>query len=194
MGGERGRMPRLDGTGALDPPGRARCDKRTRAGIDERRGAHGIAHGLKVGDVHVASLFTAGKRCFGRLELSRRRIPAHEDVAGSRRGRKGNLGAAIGKNAARPHGSAFRRTRERQAYGIDGRKGRRDGAAPALAARLCHHRGLVLGTCQVPVDVPAPEQIARTGLGRKMKRLAQFEFVGRGFYHGPVARYRTAEP
>ena len=191
---QRGGMPRFDGTRTLDPAGGTRFDQRTGVGIDYRRGIDFIAFCHKASDVHMAALLVAGKLRIGRLKRAVGRIPTSKDVTGIGRCLKGNLRAAVGKDAARLDGAALRRIGKGHADGIDRHKGRGNNAVPGFTASLRNQRGLVLKALQATIDVPTPEQKAWMGLGRQGKGLPQLEFVGRGLHHGPVARHGTAEP
>ena len=171
MRGQRGGMPRLNGTCALDPAGDARFDQRTGAGIDYRRGVDFIAFCHKASDVHMAALLVAGELRIGRLKRAVGRIPTSKDVTGVGRRLQGNLSAAVGKDAARLDGATFRRIGEGYANGIDRHKGRGNNAVPGFTASLRNQRGLMLKALQAAIDVPTPEQKARMGLGRQMKGL-----------------------
>ena len=194
MRSQRGGMPRLDGTRTLDPAGGTRFDQRTGAGIDYRRGVDFIAFCHKASDVHMAALLVAGELRIGRLKRAVGRIPTSKDIAGIGRCLKGNLRAAVGKDSARLDGAALRRIGEGHADGIDRHKGRGNNTVPGFTASFGNQRGLVLKALQATVDVPAPEQKARMGLGRQMKGLPQLKLIGRGLHHGSVARHGTAEP
>ena len=171
MRGQRGGMPRLNGTCALDPAGDARFDQRTGAGIDYRRGVDFIAFCHKASDVHMAALLVAGELRIGRLKRAVGRIPTSKDVTGVGRRLQGNLSAAVVKDAARLDGAAFRRIGEGYANGIDRHKGRGNNAVPGFTASLRNQRGLMFKALQAAIDVPTPEQKARMGLGRQMKGL-----------------------
>ena len=171
MRGQRGGMPRLNGTCALDPAGDARFDQRTGAGIDYRRGVDFIAFCHKASDVHMAALLMAGELRIGRLKRAVGRIPTSKDVTGIGRRLKGNLRAAVGKDSARLDGAALRRIGERHADGIDRHKGRGNNAVSGFTASLRNQRGLVLKALQATIDVPTPEQKTRMGLSRQMKGL-----------------------
>ena len=194
MRSQRGGMPRLDGTCALDPAGGTRFDQRTGAGIDYRRGVDFIALCHKASDVYMTALLVAGELRIGRLKLAIGRIPTGKDIARIGRCLKGNLRATVGKDAARLDGAALRRIGEGHADGIDRREGGRHNTTSGFATRFGNQRGLVLKALQATVDIPAPEQKAWMGLGRQMKGLPQLEFVGRGLHHSPVARHGTAKP
>ena len=171
MRGQRGGMPRLDGTRALDPAGGTRFDQRTGAGIDYRRGFDFIAFCHKASDVHMAALLMAGELRIVRLKRAVGRIPTSKDVTGIGRRLKGNLRTAVCKDAARLDGATLCRIGEGHADGIDGHKGRGNNTAPGFTASFGNQRGLVLKALQAPVDIPAPEQKAWMGLGRQMKGL-----------------------
>ena len=171
MRGQRGGMPRLNGTCALDPAGDARFDQRTGAGIDYRRGVDFIAFRHKASDVHMAALLVAGELRIGRLKRAVGRIPTSKDITGIGRRLKGNLRAAVGKDSARLDGAALRRIGERHADGIDRHKGRGNNAVSGFTASLRNQRGLVLKALQATIDVPTPEQKTRMGLSRQMKGL-----------------------
>ena len=171
MRGQRGGMPRLNGTRALDPAGDTRFDQRTGAGIDYRRGVDVIAFRHKASDVHMAALLVAGELRIGRLKRAVGCIPTSKDVTGIGRRLQGNLRAAVGKNSARLDGATLRRIGEGHADGIDRHKGCGNNAVPGFATSFGNQRGLVLKALQVPIDVPTPEQKARMGLGRQMKGL-----------------------
>ena len=166
MRGQRGGMPRLDGTRALDPAGGTRFDQRTGAGIDYRRGVDFIAFCHKASDVHMAALLMAGELRIGRLKRAVGRIPTSKDVTGIGRRLKGNLRTAVCKDAARLDGTTLCRIGEGHANGIDGHKGRGDNTAPGFTASFGNQRGLALKALQAPVDIPASEQKAWMGLGR----------------------------
>ena len=134
MRGQRGGMPCLDGTRALDPAGGTRFDQRTGAGIDYRRSFDFIAFCHKASDVHMAALLMAGELRIGRLKRAVGRIPTSKDVTGIGRRLKGNLRTAVCKDAARLDGATLCRIGEGHADGIDGHKGRGNNTAPGFTA------------------------------------------------------------
>ena len=142
----------------------------------------------------MAALLVAGELRIGRLKFAIGRIPTGKDIARIGRCLKGNLRAAVGKDAARLDGAALHRIGEGHADGIDRREGGRHNTTSGFATRFRNQRGLAFGTLQMSIDIPAPEQKAWMGLSRQMKGLPQLKLIGRGVHHGSVARHGTGEP